>query len=693
MGEKKTHIRTILEGLLVAGVVTLILVFSGFEKIEGWILNTQFSLRGEIPPKSPIVIVSIDEDSFDELELQWPWPRSIHAQFLHILQQGHPAIIGFDVLFTEPSQLGLEDDEALGQAVRHAGNVVLGAALSQVERDFFFKENLNPPIPIIRKHSAGYGPVNLPLDDDAFVRRAQPNFTFQNKSTPSFDGLIFQKAKNAGLTEAILPEGPFFINFRGGPRTFRTIPFHRVINGEISPETFRNKIVLIGATSPLLHDVYATPFATNGNMPGVELHANVLETMLQGIPIQRVSRPMLLLLTFAMGIAGMWLAHHFSPISGLFVVGCLMCATLVASYLGLTYLHLWLDFVPLPATLFLAYATATVESYVKERREKQRLSQYFSPSVLTDILGHPADQPLQSQRRIVTVLFSDIRNFSSISEQLTPEETAAFLRVYFTEMTDVVFRHGGMVDKYMGDAIMALFNVPFDQPNHARQAIGTAFELQNRVAALGQQFQERYARVLTCGIGIHTGEAIVGTMGSKQRFEYTAIGDTINLGARLESLSKKFPANIILSETTYQEIRYQYITRSLGSTEIQGREKPERIYTALETDGRQEPRFAIEGHVELEQQGKVYRGKIKNLSQLGMALQSISVILESEEICPVRLCLHCLTNPISLQAKVVWQHHQHAGFIFLEIPPPFYAMMKEYCTIKEGSIKYHSKGS
>jgi adenylate cyclase len=314
-------------------------------------------------------------------------------------------------------------------------------------------------------------------------------------------------------------------------------------------------------------------------MAGVELHANVLETLIQGISIQRITRLGLILLTLGIGIVGIWLAHGFSPIPGGIAMVCLMTATMWACYMGLTYGHLWIDLVPFQGTLALAYTTHTIESYIKERQERLRLSQYFSPLVLTDILRRPTDQRLHTQRRTVTVLFSDIRNFSTISEQLTPEETAIFLRNYFTEVTDAVFQHGGMVDKYMGDATMALFNAPLDQPNHARKAVQTALDIQARVAILSRQFQADHGRELTCGIGIHTGEAIVGTMGSKQRFEYTAIGETINLGSRLENLTKEFHANIIFSEATYHLIKEHFPAQHLGLASIKGKDAPIDIYT------------------------------------------------------------------------------------------------------------------
>jgi len=581
MSERNTHLRTIVEGVLVAGIVTFILMFGGFEKIEGWILNTQFSLRGEIPPKSPIVIVSIDEDSFDELEFQWPWPRSFHAQFLDILRQGNPAVIGMNILFIEPSVLGPEDDAALGEAVGNAGNVILAAAQSVVESGMYRKVNLNPPVPSIREHAAGYGPVNLPTDNDAFIRRAQTHLKHQDTTIPGFDALLYQLAQKAGVVETPFQGTHFFINFRGGPRTFETVPYYRVLNGEISPNYFHGKIVLVGATTPLLHDSYPTPFAPTGDMPGVEIHANILETMLQNIPITQIPLEAMVLFILLAGPLAIGMTNRFRPMVALSLVVGLTGTYWFLGFMCFTTADLWMDAVPLPLTLILGYGTSVVQNFIREQREKRRLSQYFSPSVLTDIIRHRSEATLGSQRRVVTVLFCDIRGFTPLSQKMAPEEVAIFLREYLTEMTDAVFQHGGTVDKYMGDSIMALYNVPLDQPNHAHQALKTAFEFHTRLIPLAKKMKDSFGWDLEFGVGIHTGEAVVGTLGSKQRFEYTAIGDTINLGARLESLTKQYHVPIIISEATHQEVRDQYVTQYLGNVEIQGREKPERIYAAL----------------------------------------------------------------------------------------------------------------
>jgi len=197
------------------------------------------------------------------------------------------------------------------------------------------------------------------------------------------------------------------------------------------------------------------------------------------------------------------------------------------------------------------------------------------------VRSQDGDDALGSARRLVTVLFSDIRGFTAMSERMPPEEVVAFLREYLTVMTDAVFKYGGTVDKYIGDAIMALYNVPFEAPDHAAQAVRTALEFQRRLGPLAERFTAKHGGSLRCGVGINTGEAVVGTLGSAQRLEYTAIGDTINLGSRLEGVTKDFGVSIIISEATYREVQDLFDTRDLGEVTVKGKEVPVRIYTVL----------------------------------------------------------------------------------------------------------------
>jgi adenylate cyclase len=541
-------------------------------------LNAQFRLRGPAVPSSSIVIITIDEDSFDELNLAWPWPRAVHARLLDIVSQAKPSVIGLDIVFAEPSPYGPEDDEALARAVARAGNVVLGAALTSVRQGGFVKEALNPPIRPVRDGARAFGFVNFDADVDAFVRRNRLTHVFQGSALPGFDLHVYRVAAAAGLAASPLPTTEHLINYRGGPQTFQSLPYHRALADQVPRNAFAGKIVLVGASSPVLHDVFPTPFAPRGNMPGVEIHANALETLLQGEAIRPVPTTVNALLAVLGGALSLWIAITFRPTFALALVGGGLVLFLVGTHLAFLSGR-WLAALPVSLTLMMTYVGAVGRNFMRERRQRQRLSRYFSPSVVEDIIQPRDDVSLNAAQRWMTVLFSDIRGFTSLSERMPPEEVVQLLREYLTEMTNVVFKHGGTVDKYIGDAIMALYNVPFPTPDHAARAVRTALELQARLRSLGERFVDKYGIRLECGVGINTGAAIVGTVGSEQRLEYTAIGDTINVGARLESLTKDLGATILISEATYLEVKDLFVTQDLGEQRIKGKDVPVRVYS------------------------------------------------------------------------------------------------------------------
>jgi adenylate cyclase len=548
--------------------------------------NLLFSLRGAERPSSPIVIVTIDEDSFDELDASWPWPRAVHGELLDILSRGKPLVIGFDLIFSEPSARGVEDDAAFSAAIRRAGNVVLAAAPSETMTPFGPKQDMNLPLPMLRDGAAGFGAITYPIDPDANVRRAEP--------AGSFVTALYRMATKAGLAAEPAPglqsADSFLINFRGGPGTYPQIPYYRLLRGEIPSDAVKDKIVLIGATTPLLHDVFAAPFAAQGNMPGVELQANALETVLRGNALREVPRPLTAMLVLLTACGGVWISTAFRPLAA-----SLFTAATFAAFTGLAVLLLTLnisvDIAGPTLALGLGYFGATVDAYVREQRQSRRLSRFFSPAVLKAVVRAKNDQSLGSARRRLTVLFCDIRGFTAMSERLPPEEVAELLGEYLTDLTAVVFKHGGTVDKYVGDCIMALYNVPFEHPDHARQAVRTAIEFQERTRALSERWRARTGVELANGVGICTGEAVVGALGSRQRLEYTAIGDTVNLAARLETLTKEFDSPIIVSESTYALLGDEFPAKPLGNVTVKGKEESVSIY-AITTPGTQKQKAA-----------------------------------------------------------------------------------------------------
>jgi adenylate cyclase len=550
-------------------------------------INGQFSLRGPRTPSAPVVIITIDEDSFAELNMPWPWPRALHGKLIDAVTRGKPAVIALDILFLEPSAHGPSDDEALARAIARSGKVVLAAGLSEVRESGWIKEkrDLNPPLPLLREGAAAWGPVNIITDRDAFVRRTTLTLDFQDREWAGFDLQIYRLAKKAGIPAAPLPSSPdVLINYAGPPGTFPRVAYSRVVNGEISPEVFEGQIVLVGATTQILHDVFPTPFAPLRTMPGVAIHANILDTLLAGIPIRRAPAwADTAMAVLAGGTAG-WIASVFRPLPAFLLVSGTALAFLVGTQAAFRWGRLWLDVLPVPLALLVPYVGVVVKNFAQEQLEKRRLSRFFSPNVVKEIVRQKDDAGLGAGRRRMTVLFSDIRGFTSMSEKMEPEEVVAFLREYLTEMTEAVFRHGGTVDKYIGDAIMALYNVPFEAPDHAAQAVRTALEFQRRLAPLAERFAAKHRGTLACGVGINTGDAVVGTIGSRQRLEYTAIGDAINLGSRLESITKDFNVPVVISEATWLEIKDLFETRFLGEVTVKGKEIPVKIYTVVDRE-------------------------------------------------------------------------------------------------------------
>ena len=663
-------------------MVALVSLFGLLEGIERWAYNVRFDLRGPMKPKTPIVVVSIDEDSFDELGLQWPWPRAIHGQFLDIVSQGRPAAIGFDIVFPEPSSKGPEDDREFAEAVGRAGNVVLGSAFTEVKGPYAVKEGLNPPITVLRQQAAAYGFVTVIPDEDAFVRSTVLTRVFQGVELSSFDLHLYRIGVKAGIRAGPLPHTrSVLVNYRGGPHTFLTIPYYQVLNGEVKPDVLTGSIVLIGSTSPGLHDVFPTPFAPRGEMPGVEIHANVLETLFQRIPLSRVSVWVVVVLTVIGGLLGVWLTDRLRPLPALSLIFLLAAGYAVATFVLFVGARLWMDVAGVPAALLLGYGATVVENFIRAQREKQRLSRYFSPAVVAEIVRQKEDAYLASARRRMTVLFSDIRGFTSMSEKMTPEDVVTLLREYFTVMTDVVFQHGGTVDKYIGDGVMALYNVPFDQPDHAAQAVRTALVFQDRLKPLAGRFRAKYGTDLNCGVGIHTGDAVVGTIGSEQRLEYTAIGDTINLGSRLEGITKDFHVSIIISESTYEEVKGQFIMRYLGEVKIKGKEIPVQIYTVAESNRRRSERIAVKITVIIFDAEVTFHAPVIDLSRGGVAVSDLPQGFTVGQVLPLRFESQDGTFLTSVKGQVVWASGEKAGFTFVDLAPKDVATLERLMAV------------
>ncbi|MFQ5656030.1 MAG: CHASE2 domain-containing protein [Candidatus Methylomirabilales bacterium] len=612
--------RAFLIGAAVAvGVIGLSLLHF-LEVAELTALDVRFYIRGAQRPTSPIVIVGIDEASFDEIYQPWAWPRKFHARVLNQVAKGQPLVVGVDLLFLEPSSYGAEDDRAFVEAMEAAGNVVLAGSISLEESDFFTKFRLSLPLPSLRRAALGYGITNLPLDADGAIRRGSLKSRFRGDAIPHFvDALLSADRVKAHLgLSRLQSDGEFWINFRGPTKTYPTISYYRVFNGEIDPEVFRDKIVLIGLTAKTLQDIHQTPFsfrASRGSrarhllerlyhlataplsrgemLSGVEVQANFAETVLRGIPLRRPPVLFHLAILLLLTVPICYLTAALRGYKAFWAYLSLAIGYTILNLVLFNAFDLWLDFVPPLLSLTLAYASVSVDKYVSEERERQRtralFGRYVSPDVLREVLDSPEGAGLGGRRRKITVLFSDIRGFTTISEQLPPEDVISLLNDYLSRVTDIMLLHGGTLDKFIGDAVMALFGAPIQRDDDAVRAMRTALAMTRLAEELSPNWEARCGRPLRIGVGLNTGEVVVGNIGSELRAHYTAIGDVVNVASRLEGLTKDLGASIVVSETTHEEVKGEFRLRPIREVFLKGRTVAVKVYTLEKEAGADDP--------------------------------------------------------------------------------------------------------
>ena len=672
-----------LAGIL-AGVAVVVLVqFGLLDNLEYWAFDQLFEWRGPREPTLPAVIVTIDESTFSELNEQWPFPRATHGQLITKIAEGRPRAIGVDIIFDTPSSRGPADDEALGAAVARAGNVVLAAALQEDVQPFYRRTTLNAPIPVVRRGAAGVATITVPRDDDGQVRRVALWSSLEGERVIPLDVQLHALLARAGVRVAPLPDvQSVLINFRGGPggHTYPWVSYYRVVRGEIPREFWKDKVVLVGPTSPVFHDLFTTAFARGGDMPGIEIHANALETLVRGNPIREAPRPLSTALAVVAGLVGCALVVRLRAFRAFLAAAGLWILLTLVAFGAFAVLDVWLQAMAATVALVLGYGGTVTEHFVREQRERRQLSRFFSPAVVREVVRLKDEGSLTTSRRLVTVLFSDIRGFTSLSEQLQPEQVEEMLREYLTEMTEIVYKHKGVVDKYIGDCVMALYNAPFDDPAHAFKAVLTALELQERTRTVSKRWEDKLGIAIRTGVGINTGEAVVGTLGSRQLLQYTAIGDAINLGARLESLTKDYKVNIIISETTYALVRNQFVTRELGEVTVKGKTQPVKIYAVLPDSIRKHPRtsLAVAATLSIPGEGRTCRVTTRDISEGGMALTGVP----EEWVKGQRVQLRCeggaLTKPIVAEAVIAWRDGDEVGVTFVALDPDSVPALAEY---------------
>ncbi|MBI2624606.1 adenylate/guanylate cyclase domain-containing protein [Candidatus Parcubacteria bacterium] len=493
-----------------------------------------------------IIIIAIDDPSLQQIG-RWPWPRDVHAKLLEALAPAKPSVVVFDVAFFEPSTA--VQDAALAKAMASVPTVLtVEAERVTLRNGELVAKNLLRPIPVFADASAALGHVHTPADADGIVRAFPPPLTTPQERFPT---LAAAALGAAGRNVAFESER---IDFAGPAQAIQAVSYAEVLLGRVSAEAFRGAIVFVGATAPNLHDTVLTPISRGSAMPGVELHAQIADQILQGFSRSAIPRWATALLILALGLAIMftfprnarlWHAGLIAFVFGLTYNGL----TLLAFSRGLVMNMLWPN-VAIAGVVVGVVATEYLTASRERRFIRETFSRYVSADVVAHLLEHPERLRLGGEARTLTILFSDIRGFTSLSERLRPAELTRVLNRYLTRMSAAIMAEGGVLDKYIGDAVMAFWGAPIEQRDHASRAVKAALAMQQALREFNAELDREGLPQIAIGIGINTGEVIVGNMGSDQRFDYTVIGDAVNLASRLEGLNKVYGTTALVSGET-----------------------------------------------------------------------------------------------------------------------------------------------
>jgi adenylate cyclase len=673
-----------IHGLIIglSGAVFALLLW-GFGWLNIWESKT-WDFRASIMAKpgkatDNVKLILLDQNSLDwakqENGWNWPWPREVYSAILDYCHRNGAKAVAFDVLFTEPSIYGIEDDAALGKAIAQfghfAGAVFLGkksgndtkwpVGIPAPEFNVVGLEKwLNPtnsgnivfqratmPIRELAMNAAVLSNVHLDPDPDGIYRSTKLFCVFDNKILPTL-GLGAYLAANPDVhmqiksdklivDKTIVPidqEGNVVLNFRGISGTHKAYSAAAVIQSELrilrgetptiqDENAFRDKYVFFGFSAPGLYDLRSSP--VDGVYPGVEIQATLLDNFLSEDFMRRSSAWVTITIVFLLALACGISASVFSSPAGSVTMGLIFFSIPVFVSFG-SYLHgLWFPLVAQEISVAATIALALVVNYATEGRQKRFIKnafqQYLSPAVIEQLIQNPERLKLGGERKVLSIFFSDLQGFTSISEGLDPKELTSFLNDYLSAMTNIIHEENGTVDKYEGDAIIAFWNAPLEVPEHAGRAVRAAMRCQKVLAEMRPVFKERIGKEVFMRIGINTGLAIVGNLGSDTRFDYSMIGDAVNLAARLEGANKQFGTYTMISQFTRDMLEDVSKVRELARIAVVGRKEPVVVYEPMTAEEYETRRNILE----IFSQGLklFYKGEFSQATEFFLTIQEV----------------------------------------------------------------------
>ena len=580
-------------GFGVAALVVLLGFFHSFDQFEAivWDLRVR-SLASPSPATGQIDVVLLDQASLDWADQNqgqsWPWPREYFSLIADFFSRSQVKAAIFDVIFDQPSTLA-GDDEIFAKAIKSQGRVVLAESVTQGERGLVAQ----PPVSALGSVAAAVGHVLSSPDPDGTNRRIKPILTLADGTRlPSLAVAAWSLGTGRPASEAG-SEG--VLRYRGAQGIYRTWPAAQIIRSaiqlrdgekpDVDPALFRDHYVFFGYSAQGLLDLRPTP--VDNKAPGVEVHATHLDNLLTGSGLKTVdgSWSAVLVLLWSLGTA--WVVGRIRRATATAPVFLLAAGLPAAAGWGAYALGWWLPVVPPVLAALAAGLAMLLINYALEGRQKRFIQnafgQYLSPQVIERLVEDPDQLKLGGEKRCLSIFFSDVAGFTSISERLDPVGLTSLLNDYLSEMTSIIYAHGGTIDKYEGDAIIAFWNAPLDLPDHAVQAVKASLECQRKLVEIQPRLQKLSGRPVTARIGLNSGDVVIGNMGSSQRFNYTFLGDAGNLASRLEGINKLFGTEFLASEFT-KEIAGEtpdLFWREISRVRVVGKNKPVTVYEPM----------------------------------------------------------------------------------------------------------------
>src|SRR5262245_6679358 len=561
-----------------AGIALLLYATGLFHGTELASVDTRFSIRGDEKPRDDVVLVLIDDTTSRELQVRFPFPRSLHAQVINRISRENPKAIAYDVEFLQPTKAA-QDSALIGAVARAGPNKVV---LADSQPDPQGRSGVFGGQKKLDEIGARAGNTQIGEDSDG-VRRRVP---YEVGNMETFPLVAAEIGSGKTITTEQMGGPTAWIDYSGGPGTYPSVPFSRVLTGQFPPGTVDDKVVVVGASDPTLKDIAETPISHTDLMSGAEINANAIATALEDFPLKSTPVGVDLFLIALMGIIAPLASYRLSPIRALGLALLAAALYLVCAQLAFNSGRIVPVLYPMVA-LGLSLVGSLLVYYVREafirRRVRDTFARFVPESVVGEVLARTDDDlRLEGRHMEVTVFFSDIRGFTTFAESRDPGQVLQVLNAYHEEMTAAVMEHGGTLISFMGDGIYAVFGAPLEMNDHADRALAAAKEmLEVRLPRVNEWMRENdIGDEFQIGIGLNSGPVMAGNIGSEQRLEFTTIGDTVNTAARLEGMTKGSGHSLFIADSTRELLSQQDGELSyVDSMPVRGRAEEIRVWS------------------------------------------------------------------------------------------------------------------